>query len=372
MRTFSLFVVWAALVLPASAQQPPASVWHTDFELAKRHAQQTGQLVLVHFWAPWCAPCKELEHTVFGQPGFEQALSSICVPVKLNVDANPAIVQHYQISQIPADILVKPDGTLVERMASPPTLVEYLTRVKQVAYNYHATNGQPAAGSMPAMTAAYSAMPPGTNPPPPYGAGPAMPGATPGPMPGQPMTPQYGQPLSVPNVDPAAAYAQQYAQPAPQQPVPHYAGGIAAPPDSQPFAAAVNPGTSPAPSTPPPNAPAQNAPFGLDSYCPVTLCEQHQWTPGNPEWGVQYRGRTYLFASPEAKQKFWQNPDRYAPVASGLDPVLAIEQGQEVPGQRAHGVFFEDRIYLFANEQSLEAFKQNPDRYAAEILQARR
>lgn len=119
-------------------------------------------------------------------------------------------------------------------------------------------------------------------------------------------------------------------------------------------------------------AQTQPAPFGLDGYCPVTLCELHQWTQGNPEWGVQYRGRTYLFATAEAKQKFWQNPDRYAPVASGVDPVMAVDARQEVPGQRAHGVFFEDRIYLFANEQSLETFKQNPDRYSAEILQARR
>ena len=54
------------------------------------------------------------------------------------------------------------------------------------------------------------------------------------------------------------------------------------------------------------------------------------------------------------------------------DPVLAIEQGRDVPGQRAHGVFFENRIYLFADEASLDKFRQAPDRYAAEIVQARR
>jgi YHS domain-containing protein len=57
---------------------------------------------------------------------------------------------------------------------------------------------------------------------------------------------------------------------------------------------------------------------------------------------------------------------------SGNDPVLAIDRGQTTPGRREHGVFFENRIYLFSSEATLEEFRRNPRRYAAEVLQARR
>jgi YHS domain-containing protein len=59
-------------------------------------------------------------------------------------------------------------------------------------------------------------------------------------------------------------------------------------------------------------------------------------------------------------------------VISGNDPVLAMDGGQAVSGRREHGVFYENRIYLFADEASLQRFYQNPNRYAAEVVQAMR
>ena len=54
-------------------------------------------------------------------------------------------------------------------------------------------------------------------------------------------------------------------------------------------------------------------PFGLEGYCPVALVEQSKWVKGDPRWGVIHRGRTYLFSSVDAKQRFWSSPDRYTP-----------------------------------------------------------
>ena len=66
------------------------------------------------------------------------------------------------------------------------------------------------------------------------------------------------------------------------------------------------------------------------------------------------------------------NPDAYSPVISGIDPVLHLDSRQEVAGKREHGVFYNNRIYLFSSEQTLEAFNKNPNRYSAEIIQAMR
>ena len=66
------------------------------------------------------------------------------------------------------------------------------------------------------------------------------------------------------------------------------------------------------------------------------------------------------------------DPDRYAPVLSGHDVVLAVDQNQLVPGLRKYGVFYdtEKRVYLFASQASRDRFWQAPERYAAVVKQA--
>jgi protein disulfide-isomerase len=111
------------------------------------------------------------------------------------------------------------------------------------------------------------------------------------------------------------------------------------------------------------NAPAAN-PIGLDGFCPVTLQEQERWSKGDARWGAVHRGATYLFLSQEHQQRFLADPDRYSPVLSGWDPARYVDRGELVTGQRAHGMWFRGKIYLFADEQSLNRFYQAPEYYA--------
>jgi YHS domain-containing protein len=108
----------------------------------------------------------------------------------------------------------------------------------------------------------------------------------------------------------------------------------------------------------------------MDGFCPVTLHKQQKWTRGDRRWGVIHRGHTYLFASAEAQKQFWENPDLFSPVLSGTDPVVALEERRSVAGQRKHGVFYGGRVYLFANEASLDRFSDSPEKYASGVRQA--
>jgi YHS domain-containing protein len=95
-----------------------------------------------------------------------------------------------------------------------------------------------------------------------------------------------------------------------------------------------------------------------------------KWVPGNPQFGVQHRGRTYWFAGPQEKQQFWANPDYYAPAMSGLDPVMAVDHRQQIPGRREHSIDYDNVFYMFASEASLQQFTTNPRRYIAGVREA--
>ena len=110
--------------------------------------------------------------------------------------------------------------------------------------------------------------------------------------------------------------------------------------------------------------------MGLDGYCPVSLIASGKWTKGDERFGIVHRGRLYLFAGDAQKQTFWQDPDKYAPILSGSDVVTFADSGRVTPGNRKHGVFYRNQIYLFTSEESLQRFWNAPQRYADIAVQA--
>jgi protein disulfide-isomerase len=320
-RSWTCFIGMMLLGVTATARaDESSSPWQTDLETAKQLAHSSRRLVLVHFWAPWCSACTKMENDVYAQPGYHQALSGMYVPVKLNADSNHELVQQLGVSALPTDVVILPSGQVVDRVQGAQDPRTHMARMTEIARRVNPT-AQPGAI--------------------------AQAGVAPAPQ----MPPMNPDPAAQPNGGVVAPWNAAPAQP----PVANNAApGVAA-------AGMVAMGAA-APSALP----------GLDGYCPVDLCERHVWTAGNRQFGANHRGRVYLFSSAEAQQKFMANPDRYAPVAGGDDPVVAMHQQQMVPGRREFGMFYQGRVFLFAGAQSRDAFRADPNRYVAEAQQVRR
>lgn len=138
-----------------------------------------------------------------------------------------------------------------------------------------------------------------------------------------------------------------------------------------PKPAEAPPAAAEMPSTGTPGGePGAPLPLGLEGYCAVTLVEKGQWIEGRAKWGVRHRGRTYLCAGPDEQRSFLANPDRFAPGLSGDDPVLAIDGGKRVGGQRQYGVSYRSRIYLFSSPDTQAAFRVDPQKYAQRVQMA--
>ena len=70
------------------------------------------QLVLVDFWATWCAPCKMLKPLVEELANEYEGRVTIG---ELDVDANPVIASKFGVLSIPSLILFR-DGKPAERI----------------------------------------------------------------------------------------------------------------------------------------------------------------------------------------------------------------------------------------------------------------
>jgi thiol-disulfide isomerase/thioredoxin len=96
--------------------------------------------------------------------------------------------------------------------------------------------------------------------------------------------------------------------------------------------------------------------LALEGYCPVTLADEKRWQMGSPELAVRHRNRVYHLSSTSAKEKFLATPDRFAPICSGMDIVVYLEEGRLIEGKRELGCRYQDRVYLFSSQESKQKF----------------
>ena len=85
------------------------------FHLTDANFEETikkNKLVLVDFWAGWCGPCRALAPTI---EELSKEYDGKAVVGKLDVDANPATAERFQVFSIPTMIIFK-DGKEAERL----------------------------------------------------------------------------------------------------------------------------------------------------------------------------------------------------------------------------------------------------------------
>jgi thiol-disulfide isomerase/thioredoxin len=87
-----------------------------SFEAASKLAAQTGKIVLVDFYTTWCGPCKMLDKTTWTDPAVIQLLEQKTVALRIDAEKEVALSKRYKIEAYPSVLLIKPDGTEIDRL----------------------------------------------------------------------------------------------------------------------------------------------------------------------------------------------------------------------------------------------------------------
>lgn len=85
------------------------------------------QLTLVDFYATWCGPCKHM-HPILED--LKAELGDTIRIIKLDVDRNQALAEHYRIQSVPTLMLFR-SGTQLWRQSGALSLVDLKNLVCQ-------------------------------------------------------------------------------------------------------------------------------------------------------------------------------------------------------------------------------------------------
>ncbi len=331
-----------------SAQESIA--WEKDINSAFAKAKAENRLVFLHFYGANCPPCKAMDADVFPNKQVVADMNRYFVPVKVDTGLNPQLVKQFDIKAIPSDVILQPDGQFVHRRQGGITAERFDVYLNYICEEVRTKK------QTDTPVAATQVVPLETRQP-----SPPQPAAT-------PSTNPWNQPTAPPPVDVKSFVAQQ--QPQPPVPVPTQNSVERNNPVRTGYQETAAKGTPAAPSVNAPNplegtnGSTVEIPLALDGFCPVTLSIQERWQPGNPLFYAMYHGQIFRCVNEETLAAFTKEPAKFAPVAMGEDIVQMVNRNKKITGQRKFGAWFQDRVYLFSSQESLDAFAAKPEFYA--------
>lgn len=315
------------------AQTPKPGRWMTKFIQAEQHARNTGQTLVVHFYADWCGPCRTMERKVLNSGDVRQALSQGMVGVKVNADRNSGLMQRFGVRSLPTDVFLAPDGTVLEKSTGSTSKQDYLANLLRLRVS-----------PVAAADRSNRRMP--------Y----AVPSNSP---PKEIQITQVSMPVDSTSL---TATEQNSVEPSAEA---HRRSAAAETGihDKSAQVAVTRSSSEPAHET-------TELKIGLDGYCPVSLTTGRQWKRGRKHLEYKFEGVRYLFHGADELRQFSSSPAQFAPVLRGCDAVTLAAHGRMVPGAVAFGARFRDRVYFFTTADNRKTFLANPREFAPPAARA--
>ena len=126
--------LWPALPAVAQPARPapaPQVTWYTDYNTARKEAQDRGLPLLVVVGTDNCFYCRKLESGPLRDPGLTPLLASGFVPLKVDATRSPELAKALKVRLYPTTVLAAPDGKIhafIEGYVETARLAEQMKR----------------------------------------------------------------------------------------------------------------------------------------------------------------------------------------------------------------------------------------------------
>ena len=130
MRSLGIVVT---LLISGSVSARTDRGWLPSFEDAELVAAQQQIPLLVHFHAPWCGPCRQMDKDLFSSPVVQRALQNGLAAVKVDITKRPDLKKRFAAESIPRDIVVHPDGSVQTLSVGVVPQGSYLSILRRTA-----------------------------------------------------------------------------------------------------------------------------------------------------------------------------------------------------------------------------------------------
>ena len=304
----------------ASASDDPSEKisWRNEYGPALEEARAKNQLLWIQFTAPWCPNCTRMEQDSFPHPTIRAHAQRSFVPVKLRSDLNEELALSFDLSGLPATVIVAPSRQVVsvhQGYLGP----DELDLLLEQALSRHTPGTSIAEAKEPAKASKPKAV--------------------------QSTKPKNETQLALSGYCPVSLVSDKRLVQGQAEYTVAHEGRLYR------FANLVTCNLFR-------RDPQRYVPSN-GGNCPVAQIERKAAEPGDPRFGVLFQNRLFLCATDSDRQKFLKEPARYAAVdvvEQGFCPHCLAERGLYVRGDPRLELSREGRRYWFPDPSHRDAF----------------